>query len=260
MATSPNTDNYTLGKGIVYFDLLDADTGEYTGERDLGNATELSYSLATEKLEHYSSRGGLRAKDKEVISQITPSLKFTLDELSEANLALLTLADLVTVSQTGSTVVNEEVVAHLDKRVVLDYRSISAVTVKDETDTTTYVAGTDYVIDTALKDDKIGRILILSTGSIAEDDVLHVSYTYATLTYTEIRAFAQTQIEGRLRYVSDNPIGTQYMMEVWRVSLTPDGDTAWIGDDFSTLSFTGEILKDETGHPNSPYMSITTLA
>jgi len=29
-----------------------------------------------------------------------------------------------------------------------------------------------------------------------------------------------------------------------------------IGDDWSTLGFTGEILKDEIGHPDSPYMNI----
>jgi hypothetical protein len=27
-----------------------------------------------------------------------------------------------------------------------------------------------------------------------------------------------------------------------------------IGDDWSTLGFVGEILKDEVGHPTSPYM------
>jgi hypothetical protein len=62
-----------------------------------------------------------------------------------------------------------------------------------------------------------------------------------------------------LRFVSDNPAGTQQELEIWRVSLSPDGDTALIGADWGVLGFTGEILKDETGHPSSPYMNITMV-
>lgn len=253
---NPSTDNYQLGKGVVYFDRLDNATGLYTGERDLGNAPAFTYNIAIEKLEHFSSRGGLKAKDKQIISQVTPGITFTLDEISKENIALLTLADVTTVSQTGSTVTDELHVAHLGMRVALAYRGISAVSITNKTQTDTpLVLDTDYSIVTALNDDKIGRILILSTAvNVDEGDEIEVSYTYATTTYTVIKAFAQTQVEGRLRFVSDNPAGTQQELEIWRVSLTPSGDTAMIGDDWSTLGFSGEILKDEANHPDSPYM------
>ena len=94
MAVSPSTDNYSLGKGIVYFDQKNTTTGLYQGERDLGNAPAFSFNVALEKLEHYSSRGGLTAQDKEIISQITPSAAFTLDEINKQNLSLLTLGNL----------------------------------------------------------------------------------------------------------------------------------------------------------------------
>lgn len=267
MATSPNTDNYTLGKGVVYFDRLDNDTGLYTGERDLGNAPAFTFNIAIEKLEHYSSRGGLKAKDKEIISQITPGLTFTLDEINQANIALLTLADTEEVTQTGQAITDEVAVAHLGRRIVLAERGISAVTVGDDaTPTVTYVEGpasnplANYEIDTTLRDDVIGRILIHADQSgcavaITEGQDLYVDYTSAAVTYTQIKAFAQTQVEGRLRFVSDNPAGQQQELEVWRVSLTPSGDTALIGDDWSTLGFTGEILKDEVNHADSPYMN-----
>lgn len=332
-ASSPSTDNYTLGKGVVYFDKKNQGTGLYEGERDLGNAPAFAFSVSLEKLEHFSSRGGLKAKDKEIISQITPSLSFTLDEVTKENLALLTLADLNEVTQSAGNVSAEEVTAHLDLRSVLDYRSIGVtynlsydagsalfvpgevvtgaggatgivltvtgtaasgtlniiktnatayvddealtggvagaatangteaastvknVLVQDDSDTTTYTLGTDYTISTDLKDDTIGRILFLDGGSISEGDTVHVSYAYAAASYTEVRAFVNTQVEGRLRFVSDNPAGTDQELEIWRVSLTPTGDTSMIGDDWSTLGFTGEVLKDETGHPDSPYMN-----
>lgn len=336
MATAPSTDNYTLGKGVVYFNQKNS-SGVYLGERDLGNAPNFSFNVSLEKLEHYSSRGGIRSKDKEIVSQMTPAVAFTLDEINKENIALLTLGDITEVSQSAGTVSEEEVTAYLGKRIALDYREIGAlwlldykdtaadnvlfvagetvtgaggatgivvsvtgtassgtlaliktnstafvdeetltgdvagsaeadgvgeagttpnVLVTDSTGTTVYVKGTDYNISTSLKDDHIGRILILSTGSITDGETLKVSYAYSSVTYNQISAFANTQIEGFMRFVSDNPAGTQQELQIWNVSLSPEGDTALIGDDWGTLGFTGEVLKDETNHPNAPYMHI----
>lgn len=334
MATAPNTDNYTLGKGVVFFNQLVDST--YQGERDLGNAPAFTFNIALEKLEHFSSRGGLKAKDKEIISQITPGLTFTLDEVNKENIALLTLGDTTVETQVLGNVAAEVVIANLDKRSDLDFRGISSWTlpydggsvifvlgetvtgaggaigivtsitgdatsgtltlaltnatafvddeaitgsgtgaavvnssvggtiyvttptilVQDDADTVTYVSGTDYTIDVSLSDEKIGRVKFLTGGSIVAGETVHITYGYAALTYTLIAAFANTQIIGKLRFVSDNPAGNQQELEVWSVSLTPAGDTAFIGDDWSTMEFAGEILKDETNHPLNPYMSI----
>lgn len=338
MAESPSTDNYRLGKGVVYFDRLLA--GIFTGERDLGNAPEFNFTIATEKLEHYSSRGGLRAKDKEIISQLTPSVSFVLDEINIANLAMLTLGGVSEITQDAGGVSAEEVTVHLGLRSDLAFRSIGhwvlpyddsaadnvifvdgevvtgaggatgivvslavgstattgslniartnaidfiddeiltggiagladvdsvtggsagispVILVQDDADTITYVEGTDYEISTLLKDDVIGRIKFLDGGSVVEDEVVHVTYGHAAATYSKIQAFKVTEFVGQLRFVSDNPVGIQQEVTMWSVSLTAGGDTALIGDDWSTLSFTGEILKDEIGHPDSPYMDM----
>jgi len=340
MAVSPNTDNYTLGKGVVSFDQKNLASGLYMGERDLGNAPAFSFNIALEKLEHFSSRGGLKAKDKEIISQITPGVSFTLDEINKENLALLTLAELLEVPADAGVVTDEAVTVHLGKRSELANRGIGkvyalpyddsavdnvlfvvgevvsgavgvgtvlAVTgdatsgtltialttagfVDDETITgsiagtaevnnatgetaiansaivhitdaatglVTYVEGVDYEIDPALKDDVIGRIKWLTDApTVTDGEAVQVTYGFDYNAYTVVQAFKETQIEGKLRFVSDNPAGTDQELEIWRCSLTPAGDTAMIGDDWSTLGFTGEILKDEVGHPESPYMNI----
>lgn len=243
-------------KGVVYFDKYDFTSSEYTGERDLGNAPAFSFNLALEKLEHFSSRGGLKSKDKEIISQITPGLTFTLDEVNKENLALLTMATLNEVTQTGGNITAETHTAYEGRRINLLYRDISAVTISG------YTSPADYIIDTTLKDDVIGRIYIVPAadgGTITDGSSIDVDYTYGSITYTEVEAFNETVIEGRLRFVSDNPVGTQQELEAWRVSLTPSGDTAMIGDDWSTLGFSGEILKDTANHPDSPYMTITIV-
>lgn len=329
MGTAPNTENYTLGKGVIFFNQLVG--GSYQGERDLGNAPSFSFSLATEKLEHYSSRGGLRAKDKEIISQITPSLSFTLDEINKENLALLTLGAIESVTQLAGVASAVSVNAISGLRATLAHRQVGAyrlahgtvtsgpfvvgetvtsdnsspgsgtivavgsayidvvitaglfedtntltggtsgasaaqsgemtwsagaMLVQDSTDTTTYVAGTDYAVLASLRDDEIGRIYTYDTGSITDAEELHLTYMYRAETYQRIKAFSETEITGMLRFVSDNPAGEQQEIVVHSVSLAPTGDTALIGEDWSTLGFTGEVLKDETNNPDSPYMDI----
>jgi len=101
MATAPSTSNYTLGKGVVYFDKVDAN-GEYAGERDLGNAVSFNLSVAMDKLDHFNNRSGLRSKDKTVVVEITPSVAFVLDEINVENFALMFMADTVAVTQTAN--------------------------------------------------------------------------------------------------------------------------------------------------------------
>ena len=63
----PNTNDYNLGRGIVYFSLLDTNGLPTGGYRDLGNAPEFNVSFETETLEHQASRLGLKVTDKEVV-------------------------------------------------------------------------------------------------------------------------------------------------------------------------------------------------
>lgn len=249
-------DNYTLGKGIVYFNRKK--NSVYMGELDLGNCPEFSFNIALEKLEHFSSRGGLRAKDKEVISQISPGVTFSLDELSPENVALLSLGEVVEVTQAVATVVDEQPGgAYAGTRLALANRNIDAAGVVVTTAADVELTeGLDWTVDTDLKDNSIGRILILDTYTGTAGDLVKVSYTAPETVYKKIKTISDTTIEGFMRFVSDSPVGKQQELQIWRVSLTPSGDTAMIGDDWSTLSFTGEILKDATNHPDSPYFDI----
>lgn len=327
-----STDNYTLGKGIVYFNRKDAVTGVYGGERDLGNAPSFGFTVALEKLEHFSSRGGLKSKDKSIISQVTPSCAFSLDEITNDNLSLLTLGDINTVTQAAGSAIDEVVNVKLGFRQTLAKRKVgtttlshgtvtngpfvvgdtvtggtstatgkvtvvgsgflkvavasgtfgAAETITSATKTTTtnaapvfvpgvisvkdgatnlitYTAGTDYLVDTSVKDDLIGRIYFPEGSTIVDASTVKITYGYSASTYKQIAAFKQTQVAGFLRFVSDNPAGGNRELQIWSVSLTPTGDTAMIGDGWATIGFAGEILKDAANHPDSPYMTINSI-
>ena len=51
-------DNYTVGKGLVSFKKMGA-----TAFADMGNCTEFEFTPEIEKLDHFSSRTGVRFKD-----------------------------------------------------------------------------------------------------------------------------------------------------------------------------------------------------
>lgn len=88
MPTSPNVQNYHIGKGIVSF--KEAGGSSFV---DLGNAPSFVYSPAVEKKEHFSSREGVKTKDFTAITQVGATVKFTLDEITGNNLSFFALAE-----------------------------------------------------------------------------------------------------------------------------------------------------------------------
>lgn len=88
MPVSPDVQNYHIGKGIVSF----KETGG-TEFVDLGNAPSFVYAPTIEKLEHFSSREGVKTKDFTAVTSISATIKVTLDEITGPNLAYFALAE-----------------------------------------------------------------------------------------------------------------------------------------------------------------------
>lgn len=95
----------------------------------------------------------------------------------------------------------------------LDHQRVQpgTVVVQDDSDTTTYVEGTDYVVDYGE-----GKIQALSGGSISAADVLHVDYTYDAIREGEMTAIQrgkQTLSYQTLEIAADR-LATQISSEV----------------------------------------------
>lgn len=88
MATPPNTSNYYIGKGIVSFKKSGQDN-----YRDLGNATVFEFAPNITKLDHFSSRTGVKTKDRSVITEKSATINLTLEEWTIENLQLALLGD-----------------------------------------------------------------------------------------------------------------------------------------------------------------------
>lgn len=97
MPATPNPLNYFIGKGIIKF----TPTGGQ--ERDLGNAPEIELTPNIEKLDHFSSRAGVRSKDRSIVLEKGMSLRIVLEEITAANLALLLLGGEISSDTDGSS-------------------------------------------------------------------------------------------------------------------------------------------------------------
>ncbi|MGZ3288472.1 MAG: hypothetical protein ACXU87_10575 [Xanthobacteraceae bacterium] len=63
---------------------------------DVGNVTELETTPNLTTLEHFSSREGVKTKDKEVVTEKKPTVRMVMDEWTADNLAMALLGDIST--------------------------------------------------------------------------------------------------------------------------------------------------------------------
>lgn len=170
---SPSTANYTLGKGILYIGEWSGVTPptDPSGYVDVGNCPEFTVEVTESTLDHFSSRSGLKVKDKQVVLETGYTVKFKLDEMSVKNMQMFLKATL---------------------------------------------SGTNVLLANTVNDKE-----------------------YA------------------LKFISDNPVGPNDIWQFWRCKLKPDGAFNLIGEEWSTLGFSGEGLADTAGHASSPYFNVT---
>ena len=81
-------DNLVLGRGKLYFTPYAPGTTTGGVRGYLGNTPSFTMTQAITKLDHYSSEGGLKVKDKSVTLQTDVTLAFETDHISVANMLL----------------------------------------------------------------------------------------------------------------------------------------------------------------------------
>lgn len=265
----PNTGDYSLGRGIVYESAITSgDIPDLAGWRDLGNATEFNVSLETEKLEHQSSRQGLKVVDKEVVLSQKMTLNFTLDELNDQNVANFLSG--VTASHTNlaiagitSRVLSSAVVLARWYDIVdgSNERAYDIVT-GDLTITETsggpvsLVEDTDYTLDL-----KMGRIFLLSTASniaAGEPMTIVLVANAGAKVVEEIQGMTQGNLIRAIKFIGENPANSDKQREYQfhKVTITSEGDLALIGDEFAVMAFSGTVERSDLADSNAPFVRI----
>ena len=245
MATANN--NYTLGKGQVFLASFLPGTQNPDAFMYVGNTPELSVKISTKTLDHYSADGGIKEKDQQVITDVDRAGTLSTDNLSRENLAKFFLGSKTKVTKVSTPVTAESLTGSAVKGGVyllgdttanaMGARGVDPTTVVVKKGATTYVRGTDYIVD----GDR-GTVEILTTGAIADGDALTVDYTIKASTHEGFIS-GSTPFEGALLFVATNVVGEKVDYLLPWVKLNPDGDYNLKSDSWIEMKFSLEVLK-----------------
>lgn len=258
MAFESRGENWTVGKGLGYFDRR-AKNGVYEGERSIGNIANMSVSVNMDKRNHYNHKGDYRYIDKSAVVEVTPKVSLTLDEITPENFALLFLANVGEHEQAASgleTMIIDRARVRPGFVIDLGLRFIDPDTFEvADSGGDPYRAGTDYKLDPAG-----GRLHVFRNAGIIGADDLTVTYSLREQSCKVLNAFLRSSIEGRFTYVSDNSSGNNFIIELWHVSFTLTGAATLLTErgEMMRIGLEGEIQEDKS-HPDSPFGKVTVV-
>ena len=222
------------GSGKIYM----REVGASTGLIPVGNASvcNLAISEDTKELPDYTKPGGGTYNEMRRVK--AAEFNATLHDLSATNLARVQFGDVSSV--TGATLSTpESVTAKLGALVEFVHPSATAVVVKDQTDATTYVEGTDYELSAA-------GITCLTGGGITQDQVLHVTYTYPDYDIVEALRNSSKEYEVLFEGLNEARSGKAVLVKLHRVKIGAADSLDLIGDNYAGLKVSGKLLKDTT--------------
>lgn len=243
--------DYKLGKGKIYVGLLDAAGALIEGERYMGNTPGFEIAIDPQTLEHFSSESGISEKDAEVLQQLTRTFTITFDSIDKENLALFLIGDAATKNQSGSSVTSE---AHAGVQQGQYYqlgassslpagvRGVSSVVVNGSGGTPTHVENTDYTVDL-----DTARIYIVPGGGISDDDDLEIDYDLDAVTWDQVTSSSLAAKEASIRFIADNPKGSNHDLFIQKASVRPSGSLPLIGEDWQQGQLEIEALKPASG-------------
>ena len=251
--------NYTLGRGEIYFARFTNETTKLAGgERYIGNTPEFSLTISQEVLDHFSSDRGIREKDESIALQVNRTGTLTTDNINPENVALFFFGAKSDVVEAGGQVTEELAAVQQElyyQLGVSEARPAGARGITDpsssnsagtftvaESDSnslggTPFVEGTDYEMDYDL-----GRLYIKAGGGIANNTNLIVTYNVRAATFERTISGSQP-VEGAMRFIAYNPTGDDIDYYFPWVKISPNGDYALKSDEWQTIPFNIEVLK-----------------
>ena len=244
-------DNLTRGAGRLYFDRFLDGTTTKTGRRYVGHTPSLNIAIESDTLDHINKDNGVGETDKTATLSTSRDGSFTTDNISPPNVAMFYLGSADVFTQAATPVVDEVHTVKQDHFYQLGaaqgsgmgVRNVASVDVQDDTDITTYVDGVDYTVDLVM-----GMVYIITTangGSIVDGDVLHIDYTPAAETRSQMLSGAMS-VKGELFFESTNPDGDKIDYLYPSVELSPEGEHELKSDEWQEMNFKISIGKLNT--------------
>ena len=228
-----------LGSGDLYF--RRTTNGVLGGWKRFGNATKLEIKENVDEKQRISSQRLTDGSALDTVNIKKPTtIELILDDINRDNLSLAFLGtNGSTVVAAGTSTSEPQTIHTVGGAIKTDFDKISNVVVKDVTDATTYVAGTDYNV----LDSDMGLVDIVSGGAISDGDVLHVTYDYAARTSNTVDGGTQTSIIVELMLNGENFVDqSRVKVSVWKTVLSPSSGIDFLDDNFATIPLKGTVI------------------
>ena len=243
--------NYTLGRGKVYFSRFKTGTQTPEGFRYLGNTPEFNLNIEQDTLDHYNSDEGIREKDDSVPLEVNRSGSLITDNIDPENVALFFFGSATALTQ-AVVAPHEEVLSgikagHTYKLGITPanpagYFGINPVGFA--VDNLAGVGGTALVVDVDYKVDFDNGLITFLEGSLLAIDGANIAVTFAVVASTRTRVISGSDpVEGALMFVTKNPKGADCTYFLPYVKLSPNGDYALKGDEWQQIPLSVEVLK-----------------
>ena len=118
--------------------------------------------------------------------------------------------------------------------------------------------GVDYIIDNQRL--RGGVITIPASSTLTSGEDVKISYNVPEATFPTVSGASAGDIAGELLFLGDPNIGGNYVIEAWKVKVTPDGDfTGLISDDFGSFQLNIKFLADYEHHKDYPFYKATMI-
>lgn len=234
-----STNNYTLGRGELYFSkFADSDAKtlpEGGGFRFIGNVPTFTVNISSTTLDHYRSTRGVKVKDLTVITQVDYTATIVAEDISIPNMSLFFLGSDTDYTRAASTANKETIHGAIPGRRYYvgmsddtpgGLKNITNVTVEGLT------PGLDFIFDS-----ESGGIEFNIGGAVTSAGK-DVDITYDLLPTTASRAITGADmVEGAIKYVPRNAVGKGIDFYMPYCTLTPNGDFSLIADTLQQLPF-----------------------
>lgn len=273
-----DTKDYVLGRGKIYLSELDAN-GLPSTWRDIGNVPSFNISVAEEELEHFTTREGLKVRDKTVTLSKDVTFTFSMDTINDQNFALFFSGETVDYTNpaiagiTQWQIIADGAINDPANLVWYEIKDSSGnraygITAADVTLETTETVPVTLVLDTdyeVREKEGLFRLLESSAVSTARGTSDGVQLTLAAnagaKNVDEVRALTTDTQLFAMKFVMENPANDDEVTEFQfhQAKLRADGDLAAISEEWQEMPMSGSADANSVASPDSPTLTIRTL-
>lgn len=245
--------NYVIGRGRVYVRRYRGNTGmEFEDdERYVGNTPELNLAFESENLDHFNSDRGVNEKDASVVLQINRTGTMITDNIDLDNTSLFFFGSVLSLVTPAATVAAEPLSMRFPYEYQLGVTEANPVGVRGLDSSVPVVLtlvsgggtapaiGVDYDVDYME-----GRIIPLAGGMFVSKAKIAVTVAYTVLESTIDRVISGSRpVRCQMRYIEDNPHGSNRVFLFPEVKLSPNGDYSLKAEEWQQIPFSLELIK-----------------